>query len=97
METSEQQKTECGTRGLLIGFTDMMSMTSAILGLMATSSNYPVILGFREQGRSVWGSLNLQKGLAGYSWPSPCQAFRSFFPLLCKDSINSLGHVSPLI
>ena len=30
----------------LLGVTDMMSMTSAVLGLMATSSNYPVILGF---------------------------------------------------
>ena len=91
-------------KACLLGVTDMMSMTSAVLGLMATSSNYPVILGFRvgtgpfrEQGRSLQGSLNLQKGLAGYSWPSTYRAFHSFFPLLCKDSINSLGHVSPLI
>ena len=54
----------------LLGVTDMMSMTSAVLGLMATSSNYPVILGFRvgtgpfrEQGRSLQGSLNLQRVL----------------------------------
>ena len=56
----------------LLFVTNTMSTTRAVLGLTATSSNYPIILGsrvgtgpFREQGRSVQGSLNLQKGLCG--------------------------------